>query len=300
MTAGNPRSLAAPFADVRFEVLPVEGIDSDVVGALPPGSTVTVTCSPQRGLDRTIEVTERLRTHGFDAVPHLAARQVRGDVHLKEVVERLDRAGVRDVFVVGGDAPEHGGPFATGLELLEALSGLDHPFDRLGVPGYPEGHHLADDETMMRALLAKQRHATYMVTQLCFDAGAICRWLADARDRGVELPCHVGVAGAVDAGKLLRMSMRIGIGDSVRFLRGNRATALRLLRAGGYRADSLLRQLGEGLADGRCRDVAGLHVYTFNQVERSARWAGRFTRAGRYGRSRPRAPLGGSARRRRR
>lgn len=271
MTPARKRALAPALRDPRFEVLPLKGIEEHA-GALPPGAIITVTCSPTKGQDRTIEVAERLSARGYRVVPHLAARQVRDEVHLKEIVDRLDCAGVTDVFVVGGDLTERTADYSTGLELLEALRAAEHPFTSVGVPAYPEGHHLADDETMTRALLAKQAHATYMVTQLCFDSRTVCEWLAGIRERGVTLPCHVGIPGAVDAQKLLRISASIGIGDSVRFLRGNRSTALRLLRVKGYKPDRLVRGLVAGRRDGRC-DFEGFHIYTFNQVARSARWA---------------------------
>lgn len=270
MTPGKRRALAPLLRNPRYELLPLKGVESKL-GALPSGATVTVTCSPTLGQEATIALAERLSTRGFQVVPHLAARQVADEAQLAAIVDRLYTAGVWDVFVVGGDPSDRTGGFATGLELLEALDRLDHPFSAIGVPGYPEGHYLADHGTMTAALAAKQTLASYMVTQMCFDAGTICDWLRGVRAQGVGLPCHVGIPGAVDARKLLAVSMRIGIGESVRYLRGNRAAVLRLARIRGYRPDSLVRRLAALVRDGRC-DIDGLHVYTFNQVERSARW----------------------------
>lgn len=270
MTPANRRALARLLRAPRYEVLPLPGVD-ERVAALPAGATVTVTCSPSKGLDPTIAVAESLRAAGRTVVPHLAARQVRDDVHLKEVVDRLSRAGVRDVFVVGGDRDAPLGPFTTGLELLDALHRLDHPFSDVGVPAYPEGHRLAGHAELLRLLRDKQRYATYMVTQLCFDAGTVRDWLARARAAGIELPCLVGIPGAVDAARLLRVSLRLGIGDSARFLRGNRTRVLRLLRPGGHRPDRLVRRLAALARDERL-GITGVHVFTFDQVEHTARW----------------------------
>ena len=272
MTPARKRTLAPLLRDPRYEVLPLKHVES-AIEALAPGATVTVTSSPAKGQDRTIELAEHLAAQGFHVVPHVAARQVRDGAHLREIIDRCRRAGIWDVFVVGGDAVEAAGAYGSGLELLEALSREDHPFQRIGVPGYPEGHHAADGDTMTKALLDKQAHATYMVTQMCFDAGAISRWLREVRSQRVWLPCYVGIPGAVDAHKLLRVSMKIGIGDSARFLRGNKATVARLLRVRGYTPDGLVRRLTRMLRDGEC-DIAGFHIYTFNQVERSVRWVG--------------------------
>ena len=53
------------------------------------------------GLDRTVELAERLTAQGYDVVPHLAARMVSGRSELTELVERLAAAGVTNVFVPG-------------------------------------------------------------------------------------------------------------------------------------------------------------------------------------------------------
>ena len=254
----------------RYELLPLPGT-LDRAAALPPGSTVTVTASPNRGVEATVSLTEALSRNGFRAVPHLAARQLTDRTELAGVLDRLDAAGVRDVFVVGGDAREPAGEFPDGLALLTAMAELRHPMTEVGVPSYPEGHPLIDDDRLWAALRDKQSHATYTVTQLCFDADTVCTFAATARARGIGLPIVVGVPGAVDIGRLLRMSLRVGAGDSVRFLRSHRSIAGKLLRPNGYRPDGLVRRLGAHVAAGRCRP-AGLHLYTFNQVESTLRW----------------------------
>ncbi|MGH8879591.1 MAG: methylenetetrahydrofolate reductase [Stackebrandtia sp.] len=254
----------------RYEVLPLDGVD-DQVAALPAGSTVTVTSSPSRGTMTTVEAAERFAALGMRAVPHLSARGMRDDAELVEVLHRLDHAGIRDVFVVGGDATATSGAFADGLELLRAMHDIGHRLDNIGVPGYPEGHPTIDDETLWTALKAKRDYATYAVTQLCFDADAISRYTADARRRGFDLPILAGIPGAVDTAKLLRVGLRIGIGDSLRFVRGNRAALRKLLRPGGYRPDGLLRRLETRVRNGQA-DLAGVHIYTFNDVAATARW----------------------------
>ncbi|MBC3194221.1 methylenetetrahydrofolate reductase [Pseudonocardia sp. C8] len=269
-TPGSRRATARLLARPRFELLPLRGA-LDATAALPAGATVTVTASPRQGVDATVELTEALSGRGFRAVPHLAARQFTGRAQLAGVLDRLDRAGVRDVFVVAGDAPEPAGEFPDGLSLLRAMAELGHPMTSVGVPSYPEGLRGLPGDTLWQLLREKQEHATYTVTQLCFDADTVCTFAARARERGVTLPVVAGIPGAVDAGRLLRVSLRIGVGSSARFLRGHRSLAGKLLRPNGYRPDGLVRRLGAHVAAGRC-ELDGLHVYTFNQVEATLRW----------------------------
>lgn len=261
----RPPRGGAPVADeFRYELLPVDGVHQ-VALELPAGARVTVTCSPRWGVDRTVDVVTDLAGLGLRTIPHLAARQVRDEAHLAHLVERLDCAGVDEVFVVGGDAPEPVGAFASGLELLEAAAASGWRPARIGVPGYPEGHGLIADDLLWEALAAKAVYATEVVTQLCFDERAIAGWIVEARRRGIHLPVFAGVPGAVEAAALLRISQRVGVGDSLRFLRAHRGVARRLLRPGGAHPVRLLEKLDRELSD-RGVEIAGAHVYTFNRV----------------------------------
>ena len=168
------RLLAAP----RYEIMPFRGVEG-AVGELPAGSRVTVTASPSHGLMRTIEVAERLAASGYEVIPHLSARMVSGRRELIAIVERLAAAGIDQAFVVGGDASPPAGPYHEAGDLLDELAGLDHPFTRIGIGGYPEGHPLIADDKLLEALRRKQPHAAYVVTQLCFDAGVLAGLGAD-------------------------------------------------------------------------------------------------------------------------
>jgi methylenetetrahydrofolate reductase (NADPH) len=252
----------------RYEVLPLDGSEEQVLAHVPRDVTITVTASPTKGLEPTFELAGRLKGHGYDVVPHLSARLIRDTAHLGEHVARLREIGVDDVFVVAGDPPEPHGVFDGAVDLLEALTELDHPFERIGITGYPESHPLIDDETTIAAMFAKARHASYIASQVCFDAAVTARWIENVWARGTQLPIYVGVPGAVSRAKLLRVSTRIGIGDSLRFLRKNGSFASRFLR-GGFSPDPLVDGLGPVLESGK---VAGFHVFTFNDLEDTESW----------------------------
>jgi 5,10-methylenetetrahydrofolate reductase len=102
----------------RLEVMPLEGIEQEVIAHVPSQLTITVTSSPSRGIDATLSVCERLVAHGYRVVPHLAARLVIDRVHLRELLARLDELGLREVFVVAGDIGQHAGEFEGAAALL--------------------------------------------------------------------------------------------------------------------------------------------------------------------------------------
>ena len=254
----------------RFEILPIKGAEEQA-GYLPEGAKVAVTCSPAKGIESTLRFGERLLERGFLVVPHIAARLVADEAHLREILRWSDEHSLREVYVIGGDAREPVGPYASAFELLGAMSRLEHGIEEIGIGAYPEGHPLIDDEALDRALLDKQPFASYMVTQLCFDAGVILDWISGVRRKGIELPVYVGVPGAVDRRKLLQISMKVGVGDSVRFLKKQTGLVGMLLKPGGYSPDGLVEKLAPYAGD-HDHNIAGLHIYTFNQVQSTEEW----------------------------
>ena len=196
-------------------MIPARGTEQAVAEWVPAGMTVTVTASPVKGLEPTIELTERLAARGYRVVPHLAARSVTSDAHLAEIVGRLKACGVDDVFVPGGDASHPAGPFDGALPLLERLAEMGGPFSRIGITGYPESHPKIHDDVTIQAMWDKRRYASYIVSNVCFDAAALARWIGRIRARGVTLPLYVGLAGpgrADPAAADGRGGRRVGVG----------------------------------------------------------------------------------------
>jgi methylenetetrahydrofolate reductase (NADPH) len=143
-------------------------------------------------------------------------------------------------------------------------------FDDIGITGYPESHHLISDEETIQAMFAKAPMATCIISQICFDADVIAGWIAEVRRRGTHLPIWIGLPGSVDYRKLMRISMKIGLGESARFLRHHGNWVSRLMTRQ-FKPDPLLHRLGPTLADPGA-NVAGFHLYTFNEVARTERW----------------------------
>ena len=162
-------NVAALLRRSRFEILPLDGIEEQVLATVPHDVTLTVTASPTKGLGPTVDLTRRLVGHGYTVVPHLSARLVADTADLEELVAQLQEAPVREVFVVAGDAEEPRGRFHGAIDLLEALDALGRPFPEIGITGYPESHPFIDDDTTIAAMFEKARHATYIVSQVCFD-----------------------------------------------------------------------------------------------------------------------------------
>ena len=275
---GAPAVAARPalsrlLEEPRYEVIPVRGIE-EKVAALPYGSIVTVTASPSLGLERTLDVSVALAAQGFRVVPHFAARMITGRGHLERLVQRVEGSGIHEVFVVGGDAEPSAGQYREAGELLEDLAGLAHPFARVGIGGYPEGHPLVPNDRLLEALRRKQPFATHVVTQICFDAGAFARWVRDIREEGIELPVVVGLPGVVERRKLAEISLRTGVGASLNYLRKHGRQVFTLARSRRYDPSGLAREVA-GYAAGSALGIRGAHLFTFNQVEQTRDWVAR-------------------------
>jgi methylenetetrahydrofolate reductase (NADPH) len=253
----------------KFELIPLSNVDEQAA-FLPQGATVTVTASPVKGIEATIDLAERMAAAGHPAIPHLSARMIRDRAHLAELLERLATSGIASVFVVGGDPIDAAG-FPDGLALLRAIEETGPRPTEIGIPGYPEGHVDIDAVVLATALRDKSIHADYVATQLSFDPMAIATWIQWLRAAGIALPVHLGTPGVADLTKLLSIATKIGVGGSAKYLSKNRRALGRLVRKGGYSPDGLLEELAPVLADPNA-DVQALHLFTFNQVERTVEW----------------------------
>jgi methylenetetrahydrofolate reductase (NADPH) len=182
---------------------------------------------------------------------------------------------VTDIFVPGGDREEPDGPYESAHDLLVALDDLGYSFEEVGITGYPEGHEFIDDETLADAMEKKRPYATYIVTQLCYDPQAVLDWVEAVRARGVDLPVEVGIPGVMKYQRLLRISRKVGVGDSVRFLKKTTGVVgfVRQLVSsrGTYTPDELVEGLAPHADDPSC-GLRGVHLYTFNQVSDLESW----------------------------
>ncbi len=265
MDSSAREALAGVLANPTFELIPLKNVH-DQAAFLPTGATVSVTASPAKGIEATLDLAEALQARGLHAIPHLSARMIRDRSHLGEVLARLKGAGIDRAFVVGGDAEEPG-DFADGLSLLRAMAELGGAPSEIGVPCYPQGHAVIPQPALLQALRDKAAFASYMTTQLCFDPVAIRVFIAGRRADGITLPVKIGIPGVAEIPKLLSISARIGVKDTSRFLSKNVRFVSELVTSGGiYRPTGLLEKLAPLLADPKA-DVIDLHVYTFNQVE---------------------------------
>jgi len=269
----SPDARKRLIAAARYEVIPLKSLH-DQIPHLPAGCSVSVTCSPTKGIEPTLELSADLQSRGHHAVPHIAARLVEGRDHVEKIAARLNEHGITEIFVVGGD-PDPVGPYADGLSLMKDLLPLCQTVRTVGFPSYPDHHTVIPDAVLDEALLAKQALINelglegFASTQMCFNAKTIESWLRRQRDRGLTVPVHLGVPGAVERTRLLSLGTRLGIGSSLRYLRKNSGAIMRMFSPSSYDPDKLIAPLSRHADE---LGIDGLHVFTFNSIESTAAW----------------------------
>ena len=269
----SPDTRKRLIAEARYEVIPLKSMH-DQIPHLPTGCSVSVTCSPTKGIEPTLEISAELQAAGHHAVPHIAARLVEGREHVEKIAARINEHGITEIFVVGGD-PDPVGPYADGLSLMKDLLPLCPTVRIVGVPSYPDHHTVIPDAALDEALLAKQALIKelglegFTSTQMCFNVKTIEQWLRRQRERGLTLPVHLGVPGAVDRTRLLSLGTRLGIGSSLRYLRKNSGAIMRIFSPSSYDPDKLITPLSRHADE---LGIDGLHLFTFNSIDSTVAW----------------------------
>ncbi len=270
----NHQVLASLLDQAYLEVFPT-GTIMDRLIHIPRHSYVSITCSPVHGLEPTLKLVEKLRAlpeeRQLKLIPHIAARMIRDKGHLREILARLEAARVESVFVPGGDAPEPAGEYDCALDVLRDMAEIGHAIEDVGIAAHPEGHPLVDDRELLRLLQEKQQFASYLVTQMCFESQALVDWLKVIREAGVSLPAWIGLPGVADMSKLISLSLRIGVGQSVKVLKKQKGLLRKMISAKPYQPDDLLAGLEPYLGDPEI-NIPGFHLFSFNDIERTERW----------------------------
>jgi len=261
-------------AGMTYEVVPLKNL-ADESPFIPAGSRVSITCSPNKTIEHSLDIAETLSAEGHRPILHIAARMVADHAHLKRIAGRLDSMGLDEVFVIAGDTPEPGDypdSMAMLRDLLDIAAGQ---IRHVGVGSYPDGHAFISDHDLQTALHEKQALFAeagvegHVSTQMCFSAPTISSWLRRERAAGFVLPVHLGVPGVVERSKLMTMGMRLGVGASLSYLKKNRSGVVKLLTSSSYNPSRLLDPLADEVTE---LGIEGLHVFTFNQIGATAEW----------------------------
>jgi methylenetetrahydrofolate reductase (NADPH) len=150
---------------------------------------------------------------------------------------------------------------------------------RMAIAGFPEGNPNIPDSALEGALQAKVNFADHtglelaIVTQFCFTAEPIVRWLERIRAQGIGNPVRVGLAGPASVATLVRYAVRCGVGNSLDVLREHPSLAKLLTEKG---PELIIREMaaqaGAGKNPGLPLGIAGLHFFVFGGFRKTVDW----------------------------
>jgi methylenetetrahydrofolate reductase (NADPH) len=263
--------------------------DEDAIKAAielrPQGSEVFIAALPRDEPTRQVRVARRLREAGLTPVPHIVARNLRDRAALDELLRRLHaEAEVSRALVLGGDRETPAGDFHCALQLIRTGLFEAHGVRDLSIGCYPEGHPRIAREALDASLRAKVLAADEaglaidLISQFCFSAPPIVRFARRLRDKGIEAPLRVGVAGPANRATLLRYALMCGVGRSLKVLREQQGLAQNAL--GGVTPEAVLRGVAAAREEQPALGVSGAHFFTFGSLAASVRFAASLTTAG--------------------
>jgi methylenetetrahydrofolate reductase (NADPH) len=264
--------VTALMAGFSVEATRPSAADIAALGVLARGTRVYLSAVPNRPADESLAAAVQIRAAGLEPVPHVAVRNFASAEALDTFLTRLNgEAGVETVLVIAGDRAEHG-PFRGALDVIDNGMLRRRGIRRIGIAGYPQGHQRIGNDALNRALADKIAAAdatglaVEIVTQFCFDAGAILDFVARVRGFGFEHAVRVGLAGPTSLTALMRYASRCGVRASAQGL-ARRSGLMRQMFAL-TTPDDLIRTL----ADAAPADIVP-HFFSFGGIPATARWA---------------------------
>ena len=261
-----------------IEASPKHVLDGKLTpGLLPPGTRVYITDVGVDPLADYVRAAAITRDQGYEPVPHVPARRIESLAALEERIARLHgEAGVDDVLLVAGEAPQTLGPFDESLAVLRTGVLDRHGIRHVAIAGHPEGNLAYRDVDPDGVLRLKADHAAAsdaafrIVTQFGFDGAGFVRWARAVASAGVDLPIHLGVAGPAKITTLLKYAAMCGVGNSLSFFR-KRTSAIATL-ATSHSPEEVVRPIETAWGGEDHVNIAGIHVFPFGGLQSSATW----------------------------
>lgn len=269
--------VAALAREASIEISPAES--HELVRSKPylkQGSIVTITWLPKDTYDARVAAAKAARDSGFEPVPHIAARRVQSEADLRTFIDRLKKeAGIRSLFVIGGDVKTPLGPYSSALDVIRSEPVAAAGVSAIGIADYPEPHPgipFDEMEQAYRDKLAYLKNASidsFAMTQFSFDADEMAAFLRRRRAAGDRTMIRLGVAGPAKLGALLKFAARCGVTTSARAFFKNSDSMLKVLTE--TSPMPIIQALAE-MPDYEDLQPFGLHFFAFGGFVRTASW----------------------------
>lgn len=216
-------------------------------------------------------VLQAQAVYGLETCMHLTCTDMGLD-KVNDALKRAYKAGCTNILALRGDPPRDqekwtasDGNFQYAADLVKHIRTTygDH-FD-IGVAGYPEGcDDNKDEDQLLDHLKYKvDMGATFIVTQMFYDADNFIRWAGKVRDRGITIPIIPGIMPIATYASFLRRAKHMQCRIPPEWL--ERLEPVK-------NDDVAVRDIGKTLVADFCRKLLNngihhLHFYTMNLAQ---------------------------------
>ena len=227
-------------------------------------------------IEEMVKTAKKINQQGYATMPHFPARIIKDKKTLKDWISKYqNEANVKSALLLGGGINKPYGEYDSSIQLIESelfdLAG----FEKLYIAGHPEGNKDIDPDgstkNIDQALLWKNEYKNRtdadmaITTQFCFDSKTVINWANDIKNKGVDIPIHIGIAGPAKLQTLLRYSIECGVGASIKILQKRALDLTKLLLP--YKPTKILSELAEHKFNNPNFNIEKVHFFPLGGVK---------------------------------
>ena len=248
---------------------------------IPSGTLVYIAHIEGTPIEEMVKTAKKINEQGYATMPHFPARIIKDKKTLKDWISKYqNEANVKSALLLGGGINKPYGEYDSSIQLIESelfdLAG----FEKLYIAGHPEGNKDIDPDgstkNIDQALLWKNEYKNRtdadmaITTQFCFDSKTVINWANDIKNKGVDIPIHIGIAGPAKLQTLLRYSIECGVGASIKILQKRALDLTKLLLP--YKPTKILDELASYKFNNPDFNIEKVHFFPLGGVKQVSKF----------------------------